>query len=77
MSEQMNTRLHPANTPAQEVFSLAVKTALLTHPRFTTVADLARSLGYHRNTVSRCINRGTMPRVRKDITRLLGLPISK
>lgn len=73
----MNTQLHPAHTAAQEEFSVAVKKALLTHPRFTTVAELARSLGYHRNTVSRCINRNTMPRVRKDIIRLLGLAISQ
>lgn len=59
----------------QEQFSLAVKRSLLTHPRFTTLSDLARSLGYHRNTVSRAIHRNTMPRVRKAVARALQLPL--
>lgn len=61
--------------PAQEDFSLTVKRALLTHPRFTSLSELARSLGYHRNTVSRAVHRGTMPRVRKAVARALRLSL--
>lgn len=63
--------------PAQEDFSFEVKKALLSHPRVSTVSELARSLGYHRNTVSRAIHRGCFPRVRKAVARALGLSISR
>jgi DNA-binding MarR family transcriptional regulator len=62
-------------TSEQQHFSLSVKRALLVHPRYTTVAEVARALGYHRNTVSRAINRGCYQGVRKRVARLLDLPI--
>lgn len=59
---------------AQE-FSVAVKRALLIHPRFTTVTELARSLKLHRNTVSRAIHNNCFPRVRKAIAHKLSIPL--
>lgn len=61
----------------QEEFSVEVKKALLTHPRFTTVSELSRALGFHRNTVSRAIHRNTMPRVRKAVCRALDIKFRK
>jgi DNA-binding phage protein len=61
------------HTKKQEEFSVEVKTALLTHPRLHTLTDVAQSLGYHRNTVSRAVNAGTMPRVRKAVAQALGI----
>lgn len=71
----MNTQLAPQQLDAQ-AFSYEVKRALLTHQRFTTLSEVARSLGYHRNTVSRAVNHGCFPRVRKQVARTLGISIS-
>ncbi len=65
------------NTRKQADFSVEVKTALLTHPRFHTLKDVADSIGFHRNTVSRAVNKKTMPRVRKAVAKALGISLSK
>lgn len=44
----------------QSDFSLKVKTCLLKHREIRTVSDLARKLGFARNTVSIAINHPTM-----------------
>jgi plasmid maintenance system antidote protein VapI len=64
------------NATKQQDFSTSVKEALLYHPEFSTVSDLARSLGYHRNTVSRAINQGCFLRVRKQIASALKISLS-
>jgi transposase-like protein len=63
------------STFKQQDFSTAVKEALLYHPEVSTVSDVARRLGYHRNTVSRAIHQGGFVRVRKEIARLLKISL--
>ena len=65
--EQLHTQKNTMPHATQEEFSRTVKRSLLTHPRYTTLSELARSLGYHRNTVSRAIHLNAMPRVRKAV----------
>jgi hypothetical protein len=64
---------HNGETAQLKKFRLAVKTAMLTHPRIRSVSALARSIRRPRVSVSRAINRGEFPALQKQISKALDL----
>ncbi len=62
-------------TSKQGKFAHDVKHALLNHPKYTYIADVARAIGRRRGTVSRAIHGQRFPRVIKEICAELGLPL--
>jgi len=59
-----------------QIFGETVMVALRrrsTKRRRFTITELARRIGYARETVSRAINRGEFPEVQREIAQYLGL----
>lgn len=83
LGEQVLTMTHARRTAQQKKehglnlrllpFRVGVKTALLRHPHIRTVSALSEKIGRPRSSVSRAINNGVFPELRKQIMEALGL----